>query len=387
MNGELLAGLLAETRLDDALQAASAWTHSEPERVLAWQYLGNVQLWLGNPVAAEASFRRALEGAPELGRNQANLALALLAQERYLEAWPFYEARYAVGLSAPDKVRFPFAAERQWRGGSLRGKRLLLVREQGLGDEIQFIRLAQTLRSQGMADLSLLTVPALAGLMRSAPGIDRVLTTLPQERDYDLWTPLLSLPLQLQLAAPAPAAQQPYLRAPAGRAHHWQSQLTAWSGTRRRMGIVWAGNPGNAVDRRRSLPLDHVFALLAERGDAMPLSLQLGAAGSERLEEQVRRGLVPLLDLLTDFSETAAVIESLDLVITVDTAVAHLAGALGKPVWIVLPVGADWRWGQHAARTPWYPSARLFRQRRAGSWHEVVDELSTALNQWATGGA
>jgi ADP-heptose:LPS heptosyltransferase len=161
----------------------------------------------------------------------------------------------------------------------------------------------------------------------------------------------------------------------------WRQQISSWAGSKPTLGVVWAGSPGNSVDARRSLSATDMLAMLSERGDTVALSLQMGAPGMAQLAEQCAAGIIPLLDLLKDFSDTAAIIERLDLVISVDTAVAHLAGALGKPVWLLLPAGPDWRWGLLDERTDWYPSMRIFRQPQAGDWQSVIDAVKHALRE------
>lgn len=378
--GTQIGLLINDGRLEEARTATEKWLACEPDALVGWQLLGNVRLFLSDPVGAEAAYRRALELGPALARNRANLAMALLAQGRYREAWPLYEARFDPSLVAHDRVGFAgLPMERRWRGESLAGKRVLLAREQGFGDQIQFVRLAPMLRDRGVSRVDLLAAAPLSGLDFAAAGIDAVTPSLPPPDSYDCWSPLLSLPLHLQVDAAVPPPVLPYLRAPHDCRALWRRQIDAWAGANPGFGLVWAGSPGNAVDARRSLPLDGVLRLLQARGRAMPFSLQLGAPGLERLGEQCARGLVPLLDMLRDFADTAAVIECLDLVVTVDTAVAHLAGALGKPVWLLLPKGADWRWGQTGDTTPWYPSARLFRQMHAGDWSEPIEQVAQAL--------
>lgn len=384
MNAALLDSLFASARIEDALAAARAWCEAEPTSVPAWQYRGNAELWLARPDQAEACYRRALDLAPGEPRTEANLALALLGQGRFAEAWPLYETRYDPRLVAHDQVRFALPAQRQWRGDSLAGRRLLLVREQGFGDLIQFVRYAAALKTHGAGEVILWAPSSLAGLAATAPGVDRVVTTEPPATDYDLWTPLLSLPLRLGQDAPAPPPALPYLVAAPARVAHWHDQLDAWSPGRRRIGFAWAGSAGNTINTLRSLPITHLLDLLARRPPSLAVSLQLGEPGMQELATQCQRGMVPLLDLLGDFGETAAVMLNLDLVITVDTSVAHLAGALGRPAWVLLPVAADWRWRLQDGANPWYPSLRHFRQRRPGDWAPVIDEVVAALHTWMT---
>lgn len=379
-----LQRLMAQGDVQQAHNLAQTWLATHADDVLAWQILGNASLYLADPVAAEAAYRNALQHQPDLARNRANLAIALLAQGRYAEAWPLYEARFDPSLHAHDKVQFgtlPIA--QRWQGEALTGKRILVVREQGFGDQIQFIRLAPQLKQMGAAQVRLWAAQPLADLMQRAAGVDAVEVTQPADHTYDLWVALMSLPMHLGVSAPQSAPNLSYLSATTQHQQQWQKQLAAWTQGKLSFGLVWAGSPGNSVDVRRSLPIEAVFDLLSARGNAIPISLQLGTPGMERLYEQCAQGLIPLLDLLRDFSDTAAAMASLNLVITVDTAVAHLAGACGRPVWLLLPKGADWRWGQHGNTTPWYPSMRIFRQQHAGDWQTVLAEVKAALQQWA----
>jgi hypothetical protein len=370
--------LLQQGEVARARQLVDQWLVAEPGRLLALQYQGLTRLYCGDAQGAEESFRQALEQAPALSRNVANLGIALMAQGRYAEGLPFYEARYAGNIVAEDRVSFGLAGARLWRGEALDGRRLLLVREQGYGDQIQFIRFASRLHALGASRVSAWVAPGLAALLASVEGLDSVTEGRPEEADYDLWCPLLSLPLLLGVNAPQAPDQLPYLRAPKYTAG-WRTQIASWTQGRPSVGIVWAGSSGNSVDARRSLPIELMFDMLRERNGRVAVSLQLAPIGMEQIERQCRDGIIPVLDMLSDFSETAAIIEQLDLVISVDTAVAHLAGALGKPTWLLLPAGPDWRWGQQGERTDWYPTMRIFRQKTPGDWQGVIAEVRRAF--------
>jgi Glycosyltransferase family 9 (heptosyltransferase) len=377
MSQARVEALLQQLQLDAALNLLDEWLQREPHSTLALQYQGLTQLWLGDAVAAEVSFRAALALDPELPRNQANLGVSLLAQQRYAEGLPLYEARDQV-----DGQRFPgLAAQRRWQGEALAGRRLLLVREQGFGDQIQFIRFAAELKSLGASAVIASVSPGLSSLLASAPGVDALSEgDIPSEA-YDLWCPLMSLPCLLGIEAPRAPNSLPYLQAPAAQRQHWQQRIDAWAGDKPRIGVVWAGSAQSSIDARRSLPTALMLEMLQAGGVAAAFSLQVGDAALTLLDQQIAAGLIPLFDLLQDFADTAAVIEQLDLVISVDTAVAHLAAAVGKPVWLLLPVGADWRWGQSGEHTPWYPSMRIFRQTQCGNWHDVALSVATELQR------
>lgn len=378
-----LRQLFGEARLEEARALAVGWTEHEPANVTAWQHRSHAEMWCGEVAAAESSCRKVLALAPENWRGRFNLATVLLAQGHFTEAWPLYEARYvaAEGVGSGGFVSFPYPATRLWRGETLVGRRLLLVGEQGFGDQIQFARFVAADRVQAAREILLQVAAPLMGLLQSVPGVTRLMDGLVDDGDYDVWLPLLSLPSVLGPTVGV-SVTLPYLSVPDARADRWCAQMETWSKGRRRYGLVWAGSPGNVTDARRSLTLEQAFGIVAAGRGAMPVSLQLGGAGFERLGEQCQRGILPLLDLLSDFAETAAAIQALDLVITVDTAVAHLAGALGKPVWVLLPVGADWRWGIEGGTTPWYPGTRLFRQPAVGDWASVLGRVCDELRAW-----
>lgn len=379
MSQEAIDRLLQTGDLAAAALAVDAWLMREPGRLLALQYQGLIRLWSGDAAGAETSFRAALADAPDLARNRANLAIALLSQDKYVEGLPLYEARYA-GIASHDSVSFGGLDEaRCWRGEPLAGKTLLVVREQGLGDQIQFIRFVPALRARDAGRVVASVSTRLRVLLESVAGLDRVTDQDIAPDDYDLWCPLLSLPLLLGVAEPLPPDVLPYLRVPETRLLQWRRLIDDWVGARPAVGLVWAGSAGNAIDARRSLTLDHMFDLLSARGEAVALSLQMGEQGMERLEQQCRAGIIPLLDMQRDLADAAAILSRLDLLISVDTAVAHLAGALGRPVWLLLPAGADWRWGQADVTTPWYPTMRIFRQRTPGDWAEVLGRVKQAL--------
>jgi hypothetical protein len=276
--------------------------------------------------------------------------------------------------------------ERAWRGELIRGKRVLLWAEQGFGDTIQFIRFAQDVALAG-AIVSVMTPPQLKTLVASAPGVSEVHVQDAPAPPYDVHCPLLSLPHRLGLALNdiQLRGSTPYLSAPADRISSWNRRLGNYSGLK--VGIVWAGNARRqslelrAVDVRRSIALERWTPILAVRGCSF-FSLQKDGAAA----------LVPHTPMIhdfsaewTDFSDTAAFITQLDLVISVDTAVAHLAGALGKPVWLLNRHDTCWRWLLKRSDSPWYGSLRQFRQPALGDWGPVMDAAAAALVETVQG--
>jgi hypothetical protein len=307
----------------------------------------------------------------DLGHAKArfNASLIHLLKKNYALGWPEYEQRW------DENPRMPrlFQREAPWLGGtSIEYKRVLLYAEQGLGDTLFFLRYVPLIRNQG-ALVILEVQPELAKLAKLSFPQARVFARGEPLPEHDENCPLGSLPLACLSGIDRPIPNQvPYLKAPSPQA----PQRT--NASRKRVGLVWSGNPSLNINAQRSIPFGLVRKIL-DASDFDFVSLQKPSAhgpkaptsGDARLETW------PLGD--ADFADTAALIESLDLVISVDTAVAHLAGALGKPVWIMLPFVPDWRWGLQGESCDWYPSARLFRQEKRGDWAPVVERVRTTL--------
>jgi len=318
---------------------------------------------LGESIAFSAETIRAHPNCAEAHWNQ---GIAHLLAGDFARGWDRYEwrKRHRVYGRAFTRTNAP-----EWLGTeSLAGRRLLVSAEQGLGDTIQFARYLKRLTAAG-AQPVLACAPALIPLLSQlAPCVDRGAAPPP----HDLRVDQMSLPRRFGTKADnIPPA--PYLAADPAREAAWQLLLPHG----RRIGLVWAGNPGHSNDRRRSLPPGLVGRLSPPPGTSF-VSLQVGPRAGEA--EQIG-GLVDVSGLLTDFAETAAAIAGLDLVITVDSAVAHLAGALRKPCWVMLPAAPDWRWMLGREDTPWYPSLRLFRQSRPGAWDGVLARIAAALGE------
>lgn len=285
------------------------------------------------------------------------------------DGWPYYEFRW-LGVQAAARPTF----ERpRWRGQALEGKTLLLWSEQGIGDTLQFIRYATAFKQRGAIVIARVQ-PRLKALAAAARDVDAVVGTDEQPGSFDYHLPMLSCPYALgevQVAA-KPAR---YIDVDADRHGQWKSRLDGSRGLR--VGLVWAGNPMHERDRFRSLPFHMLEPILRVPGLQF-FSLQKERRGDEDL---AAFGITDLGPHLHDFADTAAVIDNLDVVLCVDTAVAHLAGALGKPVWLMLPGVGDFRWQLEGVTSAWYPSMRLFRQRDLGDWRPVVDSVSEALRQ------
>lgn len=353
------AALLRDGRCAEAAAVARRALVLAPERGEAWLNLALAERAQGGAAAAIAAARRSARIAPEPADPELALAFALLTAGAHAEGWRAYEARW----------RHPGMAEYRldslpWDGGPLGGRTLLVNWEQGLGDTLQFVRYVPLLRARAGGRVVLRVSPALVRLFGTL-GVAVVPDDGPPP-PHDVWAPLLSLPRLL--GAPGIAGGVPYLRAEEAAVARWRRRLADLP--RPRVALVWSGDPANTRNRQRSVPP----ALLA------PL-LDLGAGFVSLQKGEAAGGLaVPALGPeLTDFAETAAAIRACDLVISVCTAAAHLAGALGAPVWVMLAYDADWRWLVGRDDSPWYPSARLFRQPRPGDWPAVVAAVRAAL--------
>lgn len=316
------------------------------------------------------AYQRALAKDPEHLEAKTNQGIALLMLGRFEAGWHAYEQR---NHRHKTKATRPYP-EPLWLGQeALQGRRLFLYWEQGFGDTIQFARYAKLAAAAGAK----VTLSVQEPLLRLFRGFDPAVTVMgPKDvpAGFDLHCPLLSLPLAFGTRLETiPAWPGGYLTAPAEQVALWAQRLPQG---RRRIGLIWSGNPNHGNDANRSLALERLLPLL-QPADAW-VSLQKLVRESDHAA-LVRSGLLDLSDEIADFADTAAIISALDLVVTVDTSVAHLAGALGKPTWVMLPFAPDFRWLLGRSASPWYPSMRLFRQNRPGDWHGVVTQLGAAL--------
>lgn len=332
---------------------------------------------------AEYLFREAIAREKLNANERFGLAQMLLSQGRYEEGWRLNEARLAPDHEAPTRP-WRNATCPQWQGESLAGKALLLIREQGFGDSIQFSRYVPLLKAQGARSVSILCDAPLKPLLETVDGIDRVLLPDESAESFDFWTYFMSVPSYVDTRIDTIPNRLPYLKAPSSRVDTWRARLP---GRGPKVGLVWKGSPANARDALRSLPsLATLRPLAAQTGIAW-ISLQKGQGEEEIADAPF--AITALGHDLRDFADTAAIVAQLDLLISVDTATVHVAGALNVPCWVLLPYGsrADWRWlREPEAASPWYPRVmRLFRQRTEGDWDDVVSRVAAALVPWAPG--
>ncbi|MBF0157128.1 MAG: glycosyltransferase family protein [Magnetococcales bacterium] len=374
---------LADCRFDlgqaeEAIPLLEEVVARRPDLGPAWNNLGLCHRALQHPDKSLSCFRRAILIEPDNPEHHVNLALALLATGDQARGWKEYEWR----LKFPDGVallsRVPASLPR-WDGSSLGGGGLLIHAEQGYGDNIQFIRLLPAVRARGCR-VFLECHRSLRGLLDGFPGADRL---VPPELVHEVAAkcqahiPLLSLPGVLGPEWEATASTCPYLQADRALVADWGLRFEVAGA---KVGLVWSGKPLHKDDplRQRSCSLSDL-APLADTAGISFFSMQKGDASQELKHPPKGLNPVDLGPLLTDFSQTAALMANLDLIITVDTAVAHLAGALGRPVWVILPQAPDWRWGTTGSRTPWYPTMRLFRREPQEKWNDVATRVSEAL--------
>jgi len=321
-------------------------------------------------------YRRALTIEPDFAEAHFNSALALLAQGRYEEGWVEYEWRWR----RPDVPPKPAFDRPQWDGSPLEGRTILLYAEQGYGDSIQFARYAPMLASRG-AHVMILAPAALRELLETVPGVERVVAFGDALPHFDVHFPLLSLPRALGTTLDSIPARAPYVAADSPLAEKWRARLAGVDrsgGRARKVGLVWASEPRNQIAPMKSVAFGQ-FEPLRSVADVQFYSLQMGYAAAQASERSAPIAVADLTDGIGSFADTAAIIANLDLVISIDTAVAHLAGAMGKPVWALLQFAPDWRWYPLAETSPWYPSMRLYRQTSPGDWQSVIARVAGDL--------
>jgi Tfp pilus assembly protein PilF len=343
-----------------------------PDHAEALYNRGLGLLTLGRTREALASLERSVALAPDNGEAQWTKSIAHLLLGEFAEGWRLHEWRWKTRQMAAHARGF---REPLWLGGeAIAGRTILLHADQGFGDTLQMARYAPMVEALGARVLLEVASP-LVRLMKSlSPTIEVVARETPLPR-FDIQCPLGSLPLAFRTALEAIPAAQGYLRAPAQAVAQWKERLGPPG--RPRIGLAWSGNPKLQRDRERSIPFATLAPLLGQRFDWHALQTDFRAD-----DEQVARaaGVEIWRDQIRDFADSAALAENLDLVITVDTSVAHLAGALGRPVWILVTWMPDHRWMLGRADTPWYASARLFRQPSAGDWAGAIAEVRRALD-------
>ena len=358
-------------RYEEAIDAYGKAISFEPTNADASYNLANAYKERGELEQAISTYRQALSLKPNFPSASWNLALTMLLKGDYAAGWDAYESRWAM-TPHPSNHGFsqPF-----WDGSDLGGRTILLHTEQGLGDAIQFARYIPKVKSRN-GKVALLCQPQLKRLFEGQLGLDSVTSDESSAPKFDVQLPMMSLPRVLGEFEQIPA-DVPYLHANSGLSDQWKSRLEKEPGGKK-VGLVWSGRTGTLLQNRRAMSLNS-FAPLAEAGGVRFYSLQKGDAASQAKTPPPGMSLTDWSSELSDFADTASLVHNLDLVITIDTAVAHLAGAMAKKVWILLPFAPDWRWHLNRSDSPWYPTARLFRQPKFGDWDGAVREVAEAL--------
>ena len=361
-------------KLTDAATAYQRALSLNPNLAEAWQNLGMVRKHQGNFDIAMTCIENSLRLKPDFPLAKWNRAVLLLLSGDLARGFPEYDIRWTLGNFGQRHFSVPL-----WDGSPLDGRTILLYAEQGLGDTIQFVRFVPHVRERG-GRIILQCQPALLGLLKDSPGVDRVEVQGQPFTGYQVHAPVLSLPGIIGTTLTTVPANVPYLHADIRLVQHWRIQLQPAEGLK--IGIAWQGNPSYLEDSRRSFRLTQ-FEALARIDGVRLISLQKGPGADQLDNLNGKFPVVNLSDKLDEasgpFMDTAAIMKCLDLVITSDTVIAHLAGALGITVWVALPFVPDWRWMLEREDSPWYPSMRLFRQRNPGDWDEVFERVGEAL--------
>jgi Flp pilus assembly protein TadD len=371
----LAQALTALGEFDEALALALETVRLVPDCAGARSNLGSALLALGRHADAEAEFEAALRLDPAHPFARTGRAFVRLREGRLEDGWDDYEARQDAQRAGSDRKSSNLIDPARlsgevWTGGPRNGRPLLVCPEQGLGDAIQMVRHAALLADDG--PVYWVASPSMRRLLTGVPGVTAVLTPDSELPPHDLHCSVMSLPRLFRTSLATIPGGVPYLRADPNQTAMWRERLGHVA--ERKIGLAWQGNPDYLLDRLRSIPPGHLAALSGAR-DAVFVSLQL-----PRPEVPPPLPMIDLTADLTDFADTAALMQALDLIITVDTSVAHLAGALGRPVWLLNRSNTDWRWMMDRDDSPWYPAMRIFRQTVPRDWGTVLTAVRAALD-------
>jgi tetratricopeptide (TPR) repeat protein len=365
-HNNLGSALRAGNDLDGAIECYQRAIALAPTDPTAQNNLANALYGKGDLRAAQAACRAGIALDADFAQGQWTLALLLLVEEDYQHGWPQYEWRLKLRTARPLDTTKP-----RWYGSDLKGVRLFLHSEQGFGDTLQFIRYAAPLRAMG-ATVVMACQRELVSLLRGTEGVEETTVMGEALPEFDVHCPLPSVPLAMKTDAGNIPSAAPYVQPDAALVAQWRERIG--DENRKKIGLVWAGRLH--PDPKRTMPLE-ALAPLGQIPNVRLFSLQKGNAGV-----LPAAGAMEMTDWtadLHDFADTAALMTNLDLIITIDTAVAHLAGAMGLKVWTLLPFAPDWRWLLGREDCVWYPTMRLFRQQKPGDWAGTVAAVGSAL--------
>lgn len=367
--------------MESAIDSFQRALEINPRSAEAWNNLGNVYFRLHRLEEAEDAYRRSLEIKPEYVEADLNLGILLLLRGKLAEGWPSYESRWRMPGVAEKRPKF---SQPEWTGDPLGSRTLLVYSEQGMGDNLQFVRYLPLLRQRYPdAKIYFWCLPPLYRLFQScaaAWGVEALPPTVPGGLPpIDVQIALLSLPWRMGTTLESIPANVPYIAPSPELSEKWSARLTQLPG--KKVGVVWASGEIYAFHKFRTVRLKQLEPLLAVGGISW-VSLQKGNGASQIVSEGLSGKILDLMDEVEDFADTAAIIANLDLVVSVDTSVPHLAGAMGVPVWLLDRFDTDWRWLLDRADSPWYPSMRIFRQTSFGDWNSVMPRAAESLARW-----
>ena len=366
--------LRAQQQPEMALSCYAQAFVQDPESAAAFNNYGNVMRELGHPARAVPFLQHAAVLDPHNVTAKFNLAITYLLMGDYARGWPAYEARWDYEHLSGTQPQF---SQPRWKGEDLTGKTILVVGEQGHGDNIQFVRFLWNLHTQG-AEIKLQVTDGLIPLLGSSSIIQQVSSYGTDMGEFDYWVPIMSLPGILGITLSTLPCTQGYLNADAGLARAWQLRLGPK--TRMRVGFCWSGRTDSWLNQHKAVPFTDMLDMIRSGPEYEWINLQADAT-TEQQAELAELGVTQYPGSIQSFADTAALMQNLDVVVGVDTAVTHLAGALGRPTWIMLNAYAtDWRWLADRDSSPWYSSVRLFRQPVRADWTSVIKKVNQYLS-------
>jgi FkbM family methyltransferase len=383
--GRLLTG---QGRRAEALAFYQETIKHAPLHFYSHHNIGMLMRWEKRWEESEAAFRRMMEIKPDFSEGRMNFGALLLALGRYPEGWALFESRYLVNAGETPHMSHN-APYPRWTGEPLAGKSIIIMREQGYGDEIMFARFAQSLKERGAARVTILCQPLIRTLLQTVPGVDDVVCSedLTGWPHMDYWCYGQSLPHALGITLDTLPAAIPYITPQTTPLMAWHKRITEElpAGTFK-VGITWRGSPKHGNDHNRSLANLHVLRPLWDVPNVSFVSLQTGDAALEAANSPPDQPIAEWGSQMSDFADGAALVAQLDLIISVDTGIVHVAGALGVPCWVMIPrIETDWRWLNDRDDSPWYPKGmRIFRQTTASGWDDVLENIKNSLLEMAS---
>ena len=364
----------AQHQPEQALQCYAMAFVQDPESAAAWNNYGNVLRELGHPQRAVPFLQHAAILEPRNVTANFNLAVTYLLMGDYQRGWPQYEHRWNYEHLAGTE---PQHRQPRWQGEDIRGRTILVVGEQGHGDNIQFVRFVFNLHAMG-ARVKLQVTDGLVPLLRRSEIIDWVGGYRDDPGEFDVWVPIMSLPGILGINLENLPRNQSYLNSDPVLMQQWQDRLGAK--TRMRVGIGWSGRADSWINQHKSVPFDVICGMIQDNPQYEWINLQVDAT-AEAEATLAELGVTRYPGMVANFADTAALMQHLDVMVGVDTAVSHLAAALGRPTWIMLnQYATDWRWLLDRDSSPWYPTVRLFRQPSRGDWSSVTKKVAQYLS-------